>query len=232
MNENNSINYQIIINSRAKHIRLRICPKRGLLLVLPSKRHLSKGLEFLISKQDWAAKHVKKIVPIAEFDYPEILKLDGLNKTLIIKYDPLINSKSIDIFCANQRLTLLGDIKNTKICIKAIKKHLKNIAKLYFLNKVNEYADKYQLPYKKLIIREQSTRWGSCSHEKSISLNLKLLFMPAICLEYVICHELAHTKYFDHSPAFWQQVADIFPDYAEAKTLLKKLSGNIPAWFL
>jgi len=72
-----------------------------------------------------------------------------------------------------------------------------------------------------------TTRWGSCTttrglKDAKIHLNFKLLFMPAQCLDYVIVHELTHTKIHNHSKAFWQSVGNIIPDYKERIKLLKQ----------
>lgn len=76
-------------------------------------------------------------------------------------------------------------------------------------------------------ITNANSRWGSCSRRKGsdssrISLNFKLLFMPERCLEYVMVHELAHTKELNHSERFWGIVSGIIPDYRERKKLLRE----------
>ena len=78
-----------------------------------------------------------------------------------------------------------------------------------------------------------STRWGSCSTPKSsgarIMLNFKLLLMDEKCLEYVIVHELAHTKERNHTRRFWETVGLIIPDYKERRRLLKESKYGQPA---
>jgi predicted metal-dependent hydrolase len=80
----------------------------------------------------------------------------------------------------------------------------------------------------KVGVRENSTRWGSCSKSGSISLNLRLLFMPQNILEYVIVHELAHTKYRSHGPRFWALVEKVMPDHKERRKWLRENGWKVP----
>ena len=65
-------------------------------------------------------------------------------------------------------------------------------------------------------VRNQRSRWGSCSRDGRITLNWRLLLMPGAVRDYVIVHELMHLRRMDHSPAFWAHVAEACPDYREA----------------
>lgn len=73
----------------------------------------------------------------------------------------------------------------------------------------------------KISIRDQRSRWGSCSTRGSITLNWRLLLMPPAVRDYVLWHELMHLKRADHSPAFWTLVAQVCPDYREARAWLR-----------
>ena len=77
-------------------------------------------------------------------------------------------------------------------------------------------------PLKSISVRNQRTRWGSCSSNGRISLNWRLLQMPEFVGDYIICHELAHLKHMNHSAHFWQEVSRIFPRWQEAEHWIKK----------
>lgn len=77
---------------------------------------------------------------------------------------------------------------------------------------------------KRLSIRAQSTRWGSCSARGTISLNWRLLFAPAEVFDYVVVHELCHLKHPNHSPRFWAAVAAVMPDFARHRAALKDIA--------
>lgn len=78
-------------------------------------------------------------------------------------------------------------------------------------------------------LRDQRTRWGSCSGLGNISLNFRLLYAPDEALDYVIIHELAHLKEQNHGPAFWALVAGAMPEYRSAQAWLKQNGGSIGA---
>ena len=79
----------------------------------------------------------------------------------------------------------------------------KQSAKEFLEGRIKELADKFGFPYNKITIRNQKTRWGSCSGKNNINLNMKLLNIPNHLIDYVILHELVHTKVKNHSPLFW-----------------------------
>jgi predicted metal-dependent hydrolase len=91
-----------------------------------------------------------------------------------------------------------------------------------FAARIQELSAMHGFIYNKLSIRNQKTRWGSCSKKKNISLNWKLIKAQICVIDYLILHELTHTIFFDHSKAFWQKVAKICPQYKEASAWLKK----------
>ena len=80
--------------------------------------------------------------------------------------------------------------------------------------------------YGRITIREQKTRWGSCSSAGNLNFNWKLVLMPPEILEYVVVHELAHRKEMNHSSKFWAIVEQEMPDYQEWKQRLKELGGQ------
>lgn len=79
----------------------------------------------------------------------------------------------------------------------------------------------------KLFIRNQASRWGSCSSLGNISLNLRCALLPNDLFEYVLVHELCHLIELNHSPAFWQEVERILPNYRELRSQLKKIYFEI-----
>lgn len=81
--------------------------------------------------------------------------------------------------------------------------------------------------YTRLSIRDQRTRWGSCSRSGALSFNWRLLLAPEQVLDYVIWHEVCHLRVMDHSPRFWSLVADHCPDYRDHVSWLKRNAGTL-----
>ena len=90
-----------------------------------------------------------------------------------------------------------------------------------FRNEFPDYARKIGVDYGKITIRQQKTRWGSCTSEGNLNFNWLLMLAPPEILDYVVVHELCHRKEMNHSAAFWREVEHILPDYRERKKWLK-----------
>lgn len=84
--------------------------------------------------------------------------------------------------------------------------------------------------YRKMIVRRQRTRWGSCSARGTISLNCGLLFQPPPVVRYLLIHELAHTRHMNHSRRFWQCVAEHCPGHRALDQELLDGWRRVPAW--
>ena len=76
--------------------------------------------------------------------------------------------------------------------------------------------------YNRIFIKEQKTRWGSCSSSGNLNFNWKLILIDEELLDYVVVHELAHRKQMNHSQQFWQEVEKILLDYKERRRRLKE----------
>lgn len=81
--------------------------------------------------------------------------------------------------------------------------------------------------YTSITIRDQKSRWGSCSSRGTLSFNYRLMMAPPKVLDYVVVHELCHLTHMNHSPAFWEMVGDILPDYKESQKWLKEHGAEL-----
>jgi len=81
----------------------------------------------------------------------------------------------------------------------------------------------YGLSYKKITIRNQKSRWGSCSHNGNLSFNYKIVFLDPEIQKYIIVHELCHLKELNHSKRFWDLVGETVPEYRKIRGKLRKL---------
>ena len=90
--------------------------------------------------------------------------------------------------------------------------------------KVSYYASVMGVSYGRITMRNQKTRWGSCSSEGNLNFNCRLLFVPDRIVDYVVIHELAHRKFMNHSKAFWNEVEKYMPDYKEHRKMLSRFA--------
>lgn len=95
------------------------------------------------------------------------------------------------------------------------------LAKRELPGRTKTLADRFELSYSKVSIRDQQTRWGSCSSSGVISLNWRLIMVPSSVVDYIIIHELMHLREMSHSPRFWKFVEMAFPQYRESEDWLK-----------
>ena len=89
-------------------------------------------------------------------------------------------------------------------------------------SRVNAYKKVMGVTIGWITIRNQKTRWGSCSSKGNLNFNYQLYYLPDELLDYVVIHELAHRRYMDHSKEFWAEVEKYCPDYRERRQQLKK----------
>ena len=104
----------------------------------------------------------------------------------------------------------------------------KGKAKIFLAQWLHETSATTELSFTKVSIRDQKTRWGSCTPKKHINLNYKLIFLPAALAQHVLIHELCHTIHLNHSRRFWALVARHDPDYKMLDKALRKADQYIP----
>ena len=102
----------------------------------------------------------------------------------------------------------------------------KEAARKIIEQKVDVICKTYGFDCGRIAIKQHKTKWGSCSKKKNSNFNYKLFFVPEPLMDYVVMHELCHTKHLNHSPAFWRLVESIYPKYKIARKQLKHISIN------
>jgi putative zinc protease len=110
---------------------------------------------------------------------------------------------------------------------KTVSKILRKQAKAYLPRRIDFLAEKYGFSFEKLRFSHTGTRWGSCSSSGTISLNIALMNLPHHLIDYVIIHELCHTRQMNHSSKFWQEVEKYCPDYKKYVQEIKQFSPTI-----
>lgn len=230
---NGIIEYEIKISTKAKRIRITI--KNGNVIVtVPKGVSTTQARQFIETKQEWVKRHIQgptsnKHVAKREyacgdkFPYMGILlELKTQNtqlKRIKVQREENVMMVSIPDFIVGEKRKEL--IKNS------IMTWYKNEAKRVFKYKLDYYSQVMDLEYNRLRVKNQRTRWGSCSSKKNINLNWKILLAPNDVIDYIIIHELTHMKYMNHSQEFWQSVARYIPEYTSQKRWLKENGKNL-----
>ena len=130
----------------------------------------------------------------------------------------LINEKSDWI---KTKLDELKSKNEESPFVKLVYKSDKEIARKQITETVNEINSFYNFSYHRIFIKDQKSRWGSCSKNKNLSFSYKIAFMPKHFMEYVVAHELCHLAEFNHSQNFWKLVEQRIPNYKSIRKLLR-----------
>lgn len=99
----------------------------------------------------------------------------------------------------------------------------RKIAKQKIMEHVDYYARRMEIDYGSISMRNQKSRWGSCSSKGNLNFNYRLAYLPEELLDYVVVHELAHRRHMDHSAAFWEEVETYYPAYKKCRQMLNDI---------
>jgi hypothetical protein len=123
------------------------------------------------------------------------------------------------IFFSAEKIKFLGPAADLR---PAVQQHLRHLAAQELPPRVLELAARHGVAVSRVTVRDQKSRWGSCSRRGAISLNWRLIQTPVFVRDYIILHELAHRRQMNHSDQFWREVACLCPDYRQAERWLKQ----------
>jgi hypothetical protein len=129
-------------------------------------------------------------------------------------------------------LALAGDTSDARQVRRALRDWLAREARALLGPALDVCARDMGVAYRRIAIRRQRTRWGSCSTRGTISLNGCLLFQTPQVLHYLLVHELVHTRHMNHSRAFWAEVARHCPEHARLDAELLDGWRRVPSWVL
>ena|SRR3990167_6113495 len=228
--------HKIHHSKRAKRISLRITATQGLEVIVPTRNKIEKGLEFLNQHRVWVEEQAKKMKWLFQSDghhdnhLPEKIELKAIDQTIEIIYRPIQSTPCVSCRIEVNRIIFYGAITDFSVCVPFMMNWLKKQAKKQLKKLIDECAAQYNLPFEKLSIRAQKTRWGSCTASGDIQLNYKLLLLPTELVHYVLVHELCHTKHLNHSKRFWTMVEKFVPNYRDCVRKLKDADQWIPRW--
>jgi predicted metal-dependent hydrolase len=219
---NRVVNYQLKQSYRIRGIRLEIRHDTGLTVVVPRNYKHDQVHDILHKKADWILRHLPRRNAVQmplfnkEVDHGEKICYMGKIVELIVTSN---GHKSGPVELKDLKLYI--NLNGRKGSVAAVlEKWYRNQAELVFTQKADSYKDLMGLRYRRIVIRGQKTRWGSCSPSGTLSLNWKLLFAPEPVINYVIIHELAHLKHMDHSQRFWDFLARFCTDWEKHRKWL------------
>ena len=234
---NQKFPYILRISKKAKHIRFQVSVEKGLEIVVPKRFNASRVPLLVEKNSQWIERAFQKaktfqglIGPVPAWKMPEEITSLALGLTwrvLTLRAD----MKSVFVReTSATTLVLHGATDDAAPCQTALKGWLTHKAADDLIPWLKRVSDETGLSYSAVSIRQQQTRWGSCSSRRLISLNARLLFLPPDLVTYVLVHELCHTKHLNHSPRFWLLVEAYLPDYRQFDRQLRNGGRYMPGW--
>jgi len=208
----------IITRKHIKYLRLKI--DRDGQVIISAPRHMSQRQidHFLKEKQEWIESNQQKV--LSKKENKSLLSDQILLYGNIYSYIQDRNLRH-EVIVDMNKYTITSDLDLTEKTRQT--QRLKEYAKEILTTQLQELSRKHNKSFNKLIIRDQKTKWGTCSSKKNIWLNRRLIRMPPTIAEYVICHELAHLQEMNHSLHFWKHLDTLYP---QRKRAVKRLKDN------
>jgi predicted metal-dependent hydrolase len=232
---NQKLSYTLRISLKAKRVRIQVSMEKGLVIVVPKRFSPSRVPSLIEKNRQWIERAFEKAKsfqgPVgwaSVSHWPEQISLLALGETWTVLFSrddtkPVLVRETL----ATTTLLVQGSIEDAAAWRNGLKKWLTQRAKVTLIPWLRRVSEETGLRYSSVTIRQQKTRWGSCSSRGSISLNARLLFLPPELVTYVLVHELCHTRHLDHSARFWRLVESNLPDYRQSDRQLRfRSQGN------
>lgn len=244
------------VKANARRLKLRI-EHHQIYLTIPPHSSEQSIQAFLRQSSEWlTTTWARAYAPTAQAQIPqqgEILRLPLLNQAWQIQLEPALSTSiakpllkpdvpvsSGDDLVLNYTMvnnsTINSSINhhsmirvNAEQAAKQLKGWVREQAIAYLPQRLAQLAQRGGFSYQRCQVRHAKTRWGSCSSRGVISLNAGLILLPVPVLDYVLWHELCHTRQLNHSAQFWQEVALVDAEYLSHRQQLKQI--KLPAWW-
>lgn len=232
-NSTGDLTWELRVSPRARYARLRILPYGGLEVVIPKRFPRNQVAGLVAQHADWARQQLAQQAQLRSgISLPSTLMLAIDNSSTPVCYHGIGQARQGDLFADADvdRIDIFATDRGE--AIGELRSWLRKRARRLLPPLLQRVSTQTGLNYNRVSIRSQKSRWGSCSSRGNISLNDQLLFVPEESVEYLMVHELCHTRHLNHSRAFWNLVQTHCPDYRAHETLLGHSRDLVPDWFL
>ena len=229
--------YTLRISKKARHVRFQVSAEQGLVIVVPKRFSASRLSSLVDENSKWIERALRKAnasrepVPRRrEWRMPEEIALAAIDQNWRV-FTSRDETKPVVVReTSATTLIVRGATDDALACQTALKDWLTFKGKDHLLPWLMRVSEENLLPYSSVSIRQQRSRWGSCSARRLISLNARLLFLPPDLVTYVMLHELCHTIHLNHSPRFWRLVETCLPGYRQLDRQLRDGGQWMPGW--
>jgi len=227
-----TITYILKRSLRARRVRLEIRPQTGLSVIVPRFYNIGQLPRLLESKERWISSNLERLSHLQSLSAEKELRsgdtIPYLGRDLeLVKRENHDGVGSITL--EENTLAVSPILFKNGILNLALEHWYRTEAAKLIKERADILSSQMGIKYKRIVIRGQKTRWGSCSRKKSLSFNWKLIMAPEPVLDYVIIHELTHLQEMNHSKRFWELVTQYCPKWREHKKWLKQHEVDLHA---
>jgi predicted metal-dependent hydrolase len=203
---------------QARRYTLRIhAATREVVLTMPPRGTIKEAKEFAQKHGGWIAARLGRLPEATPFAHGMMVPLRGGSHRIVHRRGAR-GTVWMETASDGQRLLCVaGDAPHID---RRIKDFLRREAKRELEAASRRYAERIGARIKRLSVRDQSSRWGSCSTNGALSFSWRLILAPAFVLDYLAAHEVCHLVEMNHSPRFWRLVQRIYPNFERAKAWL------------
>ncbi|HOU69308.1 MAG TPA: SprT family zinc-dependent metalloprotease [Paludibacteraceae bacterium] len=198
---------RIVRSKKAKRTSIRITGDADVVLTIPYRQSEDESLDFFRSKYDWILSHRNKVKKTVVTKFDDSTEFSTL--TFRVKIQKGLSSV-FKISLSGGLLTITYpdainlDLESSQDVIRmGIEKAMRMEAQRILPHRLRSLAEKFGFKFSGVTIRSSKTRWGSCSSLGNINLSYFLMTLPPYLIDYVLLHELCHTKEMNHGPRFW-----------------------------
>lgn len=229
----NDDRWTVRVSHRARRLSVRVYPGGRVEIVAPRGVSAAVVQRFVGVHRHWIDRRIQDLSTdgAREDLRPESVDLRAIGYRYIVRYEASASPRiCIDTHDADRSIVVSGPIEDEHRVSERLREWLMERAAHSLGAALARTAQHCGFSYRRLQVRRQRTRWGSCSVTGTISLNACVLFLEPEVMRYLLIHELSHTKHMNHSKRFWSLVATHEPDY---RRLDRELTGGwrrVPAW--
>jgi predicted metal-dependent hydrolase len=206
-------------NPLARRYILRLTRQGTARVTIPRGGTKAEGKQFALKHASWLEKQLLRQAKTAPRPKTWGIGTEIHFRGEIVALEAAINGQNGAIRFGTETVRILHAATDLR---PSVERHLWRLAARELPLRVSELAALHQVKFQRITVRNQRSRWGSCSRRGTISLNWRLIQAPPFVRDYIILHELAHLKEMNHSKRFWREVARLCPDFAEAESWLKE----------
>ena len=213
---------RLVRNLRARRYVLRLRPDGTARVTIPRHGSVAEARRFVERNREWLAQQLKRLATLPKRSRAWQVGEEILFRGELVKLEANAEGAKSVIRFSNVCVPVPDASADVR---PRVEKCLWKLAAHELAPRVFELAAFHLLTVKRVTVRNQKSRWGSCSRRGTISLNWRLIQTPASVRDYIILHELMHLREMNHSARFWREVERVCPDYEAAERWLKQHSG-------